>query len=129
MLAMARFFFLLLTLNAVAFGESKPESFYRDLFAKESGGKTEVTLPDKTRCDVVTATHAVEVEFAAKWCEGLGQALWYGFQLDKQSGIVLILRKPEDQRFVIRLKSLLEHRKLTDVKLWIIKESNIIENQ
>lgn len=50
------------------------EAFYRDLFAKKNGGKTEVVLPDKTRCDVVTATHAVEVEFASKWCEGLGQA-------------------------------------------------------
>ena len=62
----------------------------------------------------------MKVEFAAKWCEGLGQALWYGFQLDKQSGIVLILRDEKDKRFLVRLKSLLAHRKLTDVKVWTI---------
>ena len=50
-------------------------------------GETEVVLPDKTRYDVVTETHAFEVEFASKWCEALGQSLWYSFQLNKKEGI------------------------------------------
>jgi hypothetical protein len=26
-------------------------------------------VEDKTRCDIVTATHAIEVDFADKWAE------------------------------------------------------------
>ncbi len=46
------------------------EAFYQDAWAKKHGGKTEVRLPDGTQCDVVTETHAVEVELAEKWAEG-----------------------------------------------------------
>ena len=43
--------------------EAETEAYYQKIFAKAVGGKQEVTLADKTRCDVLTETHAVEVEF------------------------------------------------------------------
>ena len=69
----------LASMTGVIFCEEAPknEAHYRDEWAKKNGGKTEVALAGGTRCDVMTETHAVEVEFAEKWAEGFGQALWY----------------------------------------------------
>lgn len=41
-----------------------PESFYQEEYAKKLGGRTEVAMPDGTRCDILTDTHAIEVDFA-----------------------------------------------------------------
>lgn len=55
------------------------------------------------------------------------QSLWYGFQLNKKPGIALIFRKPENRCYLIRLNSLLQHRKLTDVEIWTIDETGMVE--
>lgn len=53
-------------------------------------------MPDGTRCDIVTDTHAIEVDFADKWGEAIGQSLNYAFQSNKRAGILLILEKESD---------------------------------
>ena len=55
----------------------------------------EVVLQDKARVDCVTNTHAIEFDFAPKWAESIGQALYYGEVLKKKPGIVLIVENPE----------------------------------
>ena len=56
--------------------EKKNEAHYQKAWAAKHGGKVEVRMPDDTRCDVVTKTHAVEVDWAYKWQEAIGQSLW-----------------------------------------------------
>ena len=75
---------------------------------------------------MVTETHAIEVEFAPKWTEGLGQSLWYSFQTNKKAGIVLIIEDKKDERFLIKLRSLIAHRKIKDVKIWTISKAGVI---
>ena len=81
-------------------GGERNEAYYRDKWASIHGGEIEVRLADGTRCDIVTDEYAIEVEWAQKWYEGFGQALWYGFQLNKKPGIVMILRSKNDQKYV-----------------------------
>ena len=66
--------FLLLALPL--FGKQS-ERYYQEKFAREIGGKVEVVMRDGTRCDILTATHAIEVDFAKKWAE----ADWTEFKL------------------------------------------------
>ena len=75
-------------------------------------GQTEVVMPDRTRVDCVTATHAIEFDFGTKWAESLGQSLYYSLQTGKRAGIVLILERPEDRKFFIRLNSTILHFEL-----------------
>ena len=42
------------------------EKWYQEKWCSDRGGKTEVVLADKTRCDCLTATHAVEFDFGNK---------------------------------------------------------------
>jgi hypothetical protein len=85
------------------------ESYYQKIAAEKYSGKTEVSMPDGTRCDIVTETHAIEVDFADKWGEAIGQSLNYAFQSNKRAGILLILEKKTDEKHLIRVNSIVQH--------------------
>jgi hypothetical protein len=87
----------------------RPEKYYQEKWCAENKGRAEVVLPDRTRCDCLTATHAVEHDFGQKWAEAIGQSLYYSLQTGKKAGIALILEKPEDRRYWIRLNSTIQH--------------------
>jgi hypothetical protein len=94
-----------------------PERHYQDIFAAEVGGRTEVAAGDGTRCDILTDSYAIEVDFARKWGEAIGQSLNYGFQFNRGAGIVLILEKPSDRKHLIRVNSIIQHYDLP-IKVW-----------
>ena len=66
-------------------------------------------MPDRTRCDCLTQTHAIEFDFGSKWAEAIGQSLYYSLQTGKRAGIVLILEKSKDYRYWMRLNTTIEH--------------------
>lgn len=72
-----------------------PESHYQKIAAKKYGAESEVTMPDGTRCDLITETHAIEVDFA-----------------DKRAGIILILESESDARHFIRVNSIVRYYEL-----------------
>lgn len=96
------------------------EAWYRDRWASGHGGRTEVTLPDGSRCDILTEEYAIEVDWAHKWPEAVGQSLWYAYQTNKKPGIVLIVKTDNDRKHLLRLRSLIEHRKL-DIRVWTVE--------
>lgn len=99
------------------------EADYQKSWANKHGGRTEVVVPNG-RVDIVTKTHAIEVEYARKWKNAIGQALWYSIQTNKKPGIVLILEKKSDRKYLVMLESTLKHAGL-DVKVWEMDKSNI----
>ena len=68
-----------------------------------------MVLADGTRCDCVTATHAIEFDFGGNWAEAIGQSSYYSIQTKKKAGIVLILESMKDRKFWIRLNTTTEH--------------------
>jgi hypothetical protein len=60
---------VLFLLTLPLFGKQS-ERHYQEKFAEEIGGQVEVVMKDDTRCDILTATHAIEMDFAKKWAEG-----------------------------------------------------------
>ena len=95
---------------------AQPEHWYVETHCQ---GRIEVRLPDGTRCDCVTADHAIEYEFGRKWAEAIGQSLFYSLQTGKRAGIVLILERPEDRKFWIRLNSTIDHFNLP-IDTWVL---------
>ena len=71
-----------------------------------------MVLPDGTRCDCLTATHAIEFDFGNNWAEVIGQSSYYSIQTGKKAGIVLILESMKERKFWIRLNTTVEHFKL-----------------
>jgi hypothetical protein len=101
-----------------------PEKWYQQRWCELRNGLMEVVLPDGTRCDCVTKTHAVEFEFGNNWPEAIGQSAYYSIQTKKKAGIVLILENITDRKYWIRLNTAIKHFNLP-IDTWIIKkESN-----
>jgi len=63
------------------------EKWYQSEWCKAHNGQVEVVLPDRTRCDCLTNTHAIEFDFGNKWAEAIGQALYYSIQTEKKQGL------------------------------------------
>lgn len=94
------------------------EKDYQRVWCSKHSGVTEVVLPDKARVDCVTKTHAIEFDFAQKWAESIGQALYYGDVLNKSSGIVLIVEdKAKDQKYIKRVQTVARNR---GISLWFM---------
>lgn len=110
---------LLLLITPLHGKETLPERWYQQQVAAKLGGKMEAKV-DNGRVDVLTATHAIEVEFAPKWKQSVGQSLWYSLQTNKPAAVVLIITdEKRDRPHVIRLGSLIENKKLPiKLMLW-----------
>ena len=88
-------------------------------------GVMEYTLRDKTRIDCLTSSYAIEVDFANKWAESIGQSLYYGLMTNKKPGILLIMEKPKkDIRYLKRLKKVVEIQK---IRIWTINKDLVIQ--
>jgi len=98
------------------------EREYQELYCH---GKKEVVLSDKSRVDCIQAVgkriYAIEIDFAKKWAEAIGQALYYSAHTDLYPGIVLILESKSDYRYYIRVSALLQYHELSDVEVWLIE--------
>ena len=101
-------------------GHLYPEKWYQERWCHEQQGQLEYILSDKTRCDCVTREHAVEFDFGVKWAEAIGQALHYAAHTGKQAGIVLILERKKDCKYLIRLNSVIQYYKLP-IDVWTIR--------
>jgi hypothetical protein len=99
----------------------KRESYYQEKFATIMKGQKEVTLDDQTRVDVLTDTFAIEVDFAEKWSQSVGQTLYYSEKLNKKAGILLVVNGMFDDRYVKRLMSVAYKHNIT---VWIMDYNN-----
>jgi hypothetical protein len=96
-------FLLALAASPALAAHVHPESHYQTAWCAEHHGQVEFRLPDGARVDCLTESNAIEFDFAPKWAEGLGQALYYGSQTGRRPGVVLIMEKPGDERYRERL--------------------------
>lgn len=78
----------------------------------------EYRLEDATRVDCLTEQYAVEVDFAPKWAEGAGQALYYGLRTGKEPAVLLIMEKETDTRYLERLTPVAEEH---GIAVWTIR--------
>lgn len=83
----------------------KNEKYYQTIICNDLDGKMEYVLPDKTRVDCLTDEYAIEVDWARKWAEGVGQSLYYAHMTDKKPSIGLIVGN-KDQKYLKRLKKI-----------------------
>jgi hypothetical protein len=80
------------------------EKYYQTVIATQMEGKAEVSFPDRIRVDIITKNYAIEVEFADKWYQAVGQSLYYGIKTGLLPAIVLIMKKDVDTLYLNRLR-------------------------
>lgn len=107
---------LVMTLNADA-AHLHHEKYYQQLWCDRAAGVTEYRLPDATRVDCLLDVYAIEFDFASKWAESIGQALYYGLMTDSKPGVVLIMEKETDVRYLKRLNVVADE---LGIKVWTV---------
>lgn len=87
----------------------RKEKDYQASWCNEHGGIQEYVLDDRARVDCLLPGYAVEFDFASKWAESAGQALYYGLKTGRQAGVVLIMENPrQEAKYLKRLKTIAE---------------------
>ena len=97
---------LVLTFGVYAAKHDYPESYYQWNFCT---GDTEHILDNYTRVDCLTESHAIEVDFASKFYEAIGQSLYYASYTGKRAGILLIIERKKDLKYWYRLNSVIQY--------------------
>jgi hypothetical protein len=95
------------------------ERYYRNGFAIIMNGQQEVRLPNRRVVDIVTDTFAIEVEFANKWTQSIGQSLDYAKSLNKKAGILLVIEGVKTDRYVTELMDFIVFYRLP-IKVWVM---------
>ena len=99
------------------------EREYQEAWAEKNNAEMEVVLDDGARVDCVTEEYAIEFDFAKKWAESIGQALYYAIKTDKKPAIVLIMENPEkDEIYYNRLKDVAEKYNITVFKMFSLED-------
>ena len=75
-------------------------------------GKVEHRLPDGTRVDILTDCLAIEVDFAKKWYEAVGQAAHYSRMTKRPPGVLLIVKERGDEKYVSAAKDAVNYIKV-----------------
>ena len=82
------------------------EEVYRAEFCN---GTKQVTLRDRTRADCFKDGYAVEVDFADKWAEAIGQSTHYALVSNLKPMIALIIEKEADCKHVAKIVESIRH--------------------
>ena len=99
------------------------ERDYQEAWAEKNNAEMEVILEDGARVDCVTEEYAIEFDFAKKWAESIGQALYYAIKTDKKPAIVLIMEDPEkDEVYYNRLKVVADKYNITVFKMFSLED-------
>lgn len=117
------FLLIFLLIGTAQAAHQNKEKVYQDAWCGKVSGQTEYKLDDGARVDCLTEDYAVEFDFAPKWAESIGQALYYGLKTGKTPGVVLIMENEANEgQFWERLKAVADKYK---IKIWKMTESEL----
>jgi len=94
------------------------EKYYQTKLCNKLDGVMEYRLRDRTRVDCLTDDYAIEVDFAKKWAESIGQSLYYADMTGKKPAVGLIVGS-KDNRFEKRLNRI---AKKYNIKVFLINK-------
>lgn len=129
---------LLSGMSSIAWSTEHDEADYVEKLAKtmrygretktgytEGPARTQVRLQNDTICDIIATGVAIEVEFAPKWAESIGQSLSYAESTGLSPVVILLLREPADARFIRRILPVAER---ADIKVWVYHVEEIMND-
>lgn len=117
--------FTLITPSIAMAKHRHKEVWYQEHLAALLGGMMEYSPPeDNVRIDVLTDTEAIEVDFANKWAEGIGQALYYAVLSGERPCVALIVEKEKEYGFVRRVINT-RNGLWIDLKIYVITYKSI----
>lgn len=74
-------------------------------------------LWDGTRVDLLTSKWAIEVDWAKKWSEAIGQSVWYALNTNKDPGVILLSDIIKDKSYIYRCRTVCTK---LNIMLWLV---------
>jgi len=106
-IAVLCFLVLAVFINGCSEAKKHNEKYYQTQLCNELNGVMEQSLLDRTRVDCMTDEYVIEVDFAKKWAEAVGQSLYYAEMTGKKPAVGFIVRdNKKDRRHLKRLEVL-----------------------
>lgn len=97
--------------EAICGAHDRPETWYAAKLALKYHARAEVVCDaGGARCDMVSDREAIEVDWAPKWAEAIGQSLYYADRLDLTPAIILLTDGPADHRYVDRCRAVCQEQ-------------------
>ena len=93
------------------------------LFLQQTQGEDvfmgrERQLWDKSRVDILTRKFAIEVDWAKKQAEAIGQSLWYAMNFDRKPCIILLIEDfKKESKYVYICKAVCVAQ---GIQLWLV---------
>ena len=97
------FFPITIALWLIQPAQAYNEAHFTNLLAKMHDYRTEVKVKG-FRIDLVSETHAIEVDWGYKMYEAIGQALVYAQATGKMPGMAILLATERDERTFKKIK-------------------------
>ena len=85
------------------------EAYYNKVLLEIIGGKAGVKIEQGLYVDIMTDTHAYEIDFASKNYEGLGQALVYAHYTGLKPGLIILIRDKKELTTFNKIKPALDY--------------------
>ncbi len=89
------------------------EGDYVNMYCK---GIIEYQLPDRTRVDCLTDEYAIEYDWAKKWAESIGQAMYYSKMTGKKPAVAIIIKNPYERLYIKRIEKANPEIKIFEIK-------------
>lgn len=97
---------ILLPLLLIALSAGAAEIDECRRLAPKYSAKLEVRLWDETRVDLLNDQFAIEVDWAHKWAEAIGQSVYYAQLTDRQPAIILLVKDfRKERRHIFRCQT------------------------
>jgi hypothetical protein len=90
-------------------------SICQDL-AKKYDAVTEYRLDDNTRVDLLSKEYAIEVDYAHKFYESVGQATYYAIKTGRKPAIILLIKDESEQKYIDRCRKICENVEVTVIQ-------------
>lgn len=96
------------------------EKHYQAYICDQLGGEVEHRLEGGERVDCLTEDYAIEVDFAPKWAESIGQSLFYASETGTAPAVVLIIEEEKYKKHPEHIDAVNSAFEL-GIKVWIIR--------
>lgn len=92
------------------------ELFYQRQIIERYGMEEGQQTPSGARCDLMTEDYAIEVDWAYKYAEGIGQAALYAAELKRKPLVILLLKADHNP---VHLERALKAARYVNFPVWL----------
>mgnify|MGYP000311197151 CR=1 FL=1 len=87
---------------------------------REAGfpSQIEVVLGDQSRVDILMDYYAVEIDWAPKWAESIGQSLYYAIRTKRKPAIILLFEEGKNNQLYSSRAAIVAGNLTPKVAVW-----------